>query len=169
MKRIFLFFSLCAAVLCGCVNVDYVGQKLAPREDGDFVMIYPSMQEVPAELKILGRGKVVAPHGYDLDKLDALLTEKALEVGADAVAIAAKKRVVVTLDNNMVSRADNPNGSWNFRSTTLDGSNIYTDSFGKQQSLRVAKTERYRVYYQVVFLTKQDIGKKEPAVAEVKK
>ena len=72
MKRIFLFFSLCAAVLCGCVNVDYVGQKLAPREDGDFVMIYPSMQEVPAELKILGRGKVVAPHGYDLDKLDDL-------------------------------------------------------------------------------------------------
>lgn len=168
MKKNFLLLLMLTAWLCGCVSVDYVGQRLAPRADGDFVMLYPSMQEVPADLKILGRGKIIAPQGYDMDKLDELMTEKALEVGADAVAIASQKRVIITSDNHMSSQANNPHGSWNFRSTTLEGDPVYTDSFGKQQSLQVVKTERYRIYYQIVFLTKQDIGKKEPVVAPAK-
>lgn len=157
MKFLFSMFLLLLLFCSGCVSVDYVGQRLPERDSDEYIMIYPSMEEVPVEYKILGRGKVMTPPSYDLDKLDALLTEKAQEVGAEAVAIASQKRVVVNVSENVKSEINRPNGSWNFNSTTPDGSYIYTDSFGRQQGLKVVKTERYRIYYQVVFLTKTDI------------
>lgn len=167
--KIFCFIALFAAVMfSGCVSVDYVGQKLPEKDDVEYITIYPSMSEVPTEYKILGRGKVMTPQYYDLDKLDAILTEKAREVGAEAVAISSKKRVAVRSDNTFKTQSSRPSGSWNFGSTTLEGDNIYTDSFGKQQSLKTVSTKRYRVYYQIVFLTKQDITKKTPAEPEKK-
>ena len=141
------------------MHVDYVGQRLPERDSSEYIMIYPSMQEVPTEYKILGRGKVMTPNYYDLDKLDAILTEKAQEVGADAVAIASQRRVSINVSNNIKTDFQNSRGGWNFNSTTLDGKNIYTDSFGREQNINNVKTERYRIYYQVVFLTKQNINK----------
>ena len=160
----FLSFLILSVILCGCVSFDYVGQRLPEKEDGEYITIYPSMQEVPPELNVLGRGKIIAPGGYDMDKLDALLTEKAMEVGAEAVAIASQKRVVIGVDNNIKSSLNRPGGDWVFDSRSTDGTQIYTDSFGKQQGLKNVKTERYRVYYQVVFLTKEDLSSKKAPV-----
>lgn len=158
MKHYFYIFLLLTLFLSGCVQVDYVGQRLKERDSDEYIMIYPSMQEVPAEYKVLGRGKVVTPNYYDLDKLDAILTEKAQEVGADAVAVASQRRVTINVSNDMQSDFQKSRGIWNSNSTTFDGKNIYTDSFGRQQNISNVKTERYRIYYQVVFLTKQNVS-----------
>ena len=160
MKILSVFVLLCAVLFCGCVNIDYVGQRLPERDSSEYIQIYPSMAEVPTEYKVLGRGKVMTPNYYELDKLDALITEKAQEVGADAAAIVSKKRVVVSINDSIQYSGNRPNGSWHTQSTSPDGRYIYTDSFGKQQGLKNVKTERYRIYYQLVFLTKTDITKK---------
>ncbi|MBR2509649.1 MAG: hypothetical protein IKB71_07865 [Lentisphaeria bacterium] len=163
MKILSVFVLAAVLFFCGCVNVDYVGQRLPERDSSEYIHIYPSMEEVPTEYKVLGRGKVMTPNSYDLDKLDAVLTEKAQEVGADAVAIASKKRVTVTVNDSIRTSGNRPNGSWHTQSTSPDGRYIYTDSFGKQQGLKNVRTERYRIYYQVVFLTKTDITAKPAA------
>ena len=161
MKILSVFVGAAAFFLCSCVKVDYVGQRLPELDSSEYIQIYPSMEEVPTEYKILGRGRVMTPNGYDLDKLDAVLTEKAQEVGAEAVAIASQKRVVVSVSDNIRTSGNRSHGSWHSQSTTPDGQYIYTDSFGKQQGLQNVKTERYRIYYQIVFLTKKDIVKKQ--------
>lgn len=163
MKIAMHLFFLCFIFLTGCVEFDYVGQKLAPRDESEYITIYPSMDEVPAEFRILGRGKIITPQSYDMDDLDALLTSKAQDVGADAVAISSQKRVVINVSDNIQTSSSRPAGSWHVDSTTISGDFIYTDSFGKQQQLQTVRTERYRNYYQVVFLTKKDLTKKQDA------
>jgi hypothetical protein len=160
MKKIYVLLFWAAVLFSGCVSVDYVGQKLPERDAGEYIHIYPSMQEVPPEYKILGRGKVMTPQAYDLDKLDEILTEKAIEVGADAVAVSSQRRVAVDVDNGFQSKPTRPSGSWNSTGMDFEGDLIYTDSFGSQVALRTTPTTRYRIYYQVVFLTKTDINKK---------
>ncbi len=159
--KIFCFIALFAALLfSGCVSVDYVGQKLPAKEDGEYIHVYPSMKEVPPEYKILGRGKVMTPQAYDLDKLEALLAEKALEVGADAVAISSQRRVAVNVSGNFQSAPTRPSGNWSSNGLDIRGDRIYTDSFGRQEALRNTPTMRFRIYYQVAFLTKTDLNKK---------
>ena len=160
MKKIYSLLFLAAVLFSGCVSVDYVGQKLPERDADEYIHIYASMKEVPPEYKILGRGKIMTPQAYDLDKLDTLLTEKAIEVGAEAVAISSQRRVAVDVNDNFQSTPTRPSGSWMTNGMDFEGDRIYTDSFGRQVALRTTPTTRYRIYYQVVFLTKTDIDKK---------
>lgn len=160
MKNFYVFLFFAAVLLSGCVSVDYVGQKLPPREEGEYIQIFPSMKEVPTEYKILGRGKVMTPQAYDLDKFEALLAEKAIEVGAEAVAISSQRRVAVNVSDRFQSAPTRPSGNWSFNGKNMRGDSIYTDSFGRQEALRTTPTMRYRNYYQIVFLTKTDIDKK---------
>ena len=160
MKKIYCLLIFAALFLSGCVSVEYVGQKLPERDAGEYIHIYPSMKEVPPEYKILGRGKVMTPQSYDLDKLDTILTEKAIEVGAEAVAVSSQSRVAVNVNDGFQSAPTRPSGSWSLNGMNLQGDRIYTDSFGRQEALRTTPTTRFRIYYQVVFLTKKDIDKK---------
>ena len=113
MKKVYSLLFLAAVLFSGCVSVDYVGQKLPERDADEYIHIYASMKEVSPEYKILGRGKIMTPQAYDLDKLDTLLTEKAIEVGAEAVAISSQRRVAVDVNDPLIKELKRLLGSEN--------------------------------------------------------
>ncbi len=153
-----LAFLLAASA--GCMNVEYVGQKLPPEEVGT-VAVFDSSDLVPADVYgVLGRAVLTAPEDYTMVDMREKLEEKAAEYGADAVEIVkvSKRKVGVSYtESDGVSAPPQPVQSQNL---TADGGLIYTDTFGKNTTLRTETVDRYEVVINALFLAKKERLKK---------
>lgn len=154
LKHLFLLALILNLV--GCINFDYVGQKLTATPLDQEIVIYPSVEDVPVNFKPIGRGRIIAPSEYTRDEIEEYLTEKAHSIGADAVAVNSFKRVLTSVTNQVEVSPEKPSGNWNILSTTTSGNQIYTDSFGQKEGLKTIETKRYRIEVKVVFLVQKE-------------
>ncbi|MDD5728616.1 MAG: hypothetical protein PHV59_08640 [Victivallales bacterium] len=167
MYRTRLVFAVVAglfltALLSGCMQFDYVGQKLTPLTPDQTVAFYNSKDSVPPNIyRVLGRAVVTAPDGTNTEDVKAELLEKAREYGADAIEVVMFKRVktgeTVIPHNEPYS---GPTGSWVVTSNRPDGTPIYTDTFVDTVPLQTRAVATYEIRAQVLFLADKEKIKK---------
>lgn len=147
---------MAAVCFSGCVDVEYVGQQLPPEEVGT-VAIFDSSDLVPSGVYgVLGRARVIAPEGCTMVDLREKLEEKAAGCGADAVEIVRvfKRKVGVSYrDGGGV--AETPQAIQD-QNVSTDGTPVYTDSFGKNTTLRTETVNRYETVINALFLAKKE-------------
>ncbi len=163
MNKLKILFILAASIiLSGCMQFDYVGQRLEPLPPEEIVAFYNSKEEVPPNIyKVLGRAVVTAPDGTNTQEVKDELMEKAREYGADAVEVVVLKRVKtgeVMIPQN--EQYEGPVGSWSSTSNRPDGAPIYTDSFVDTVPLETHVLEKYEIRAKVLFLANKNKLKK---------
>ena len=136
---------------CSCVNIEYVGQRF-PADPAAAIGFFNNQEEIPEGYRVIGRAEITAPDSYTAWDLRGELLDKAAEVGADAVAVVKFRKVLVGSVTAPEQMAARPTGDWTLEGTTADGSPVFTNSFGRQESLKVARSNRYQVAVQAVFL-----------------
>lgn len=152
----------CAAavliVTAGCVNIDYIGQKLAPLPDEQLVTFFSEKQNVPQqEFALIGRAEVSAPDGTEILLIKEKLQDQAREVGADAVKIVSMERVKVgTIQVSGSGSQPEANSTASAMSRTIGGDPIYTDSFGRTAVQPSRIEDKYEVILQVQFFAGRD-------------
>ncbi|MEA4862551.1 MAG: hypothetical protein AB7F40_06185 [Victivallaceae bacterium] len=167
-----LFYWLAVAALlfaAGCVDIDYVGQKLAPLPDDQLVTFFEEKVDYdPARYREIGRATVTAPDGTSMLDIKEDMQDKARAVGASAVKIISFSRVdtgVVYMTsaagNDTPQAADQAN-----QSRAVGGNPVYTDSFGQTGTLTTTAEPRYEVVLHVLFLA--DAAKFDVAMSERK-
>ena len=81
-------------MLCGCVNVDYTGQKFPATPQSQEVKYFSDRKQIPVdEYTIIGRFVVTAPRKSDTYTFQAKLLEEARNYGGDAVCFIDQKTV----------------------------------------------------------------------------
>ena len=157
-----LFILAVCVLLSGCMQFDYVGQKLKPLPPEDMVAFYNSKEEVPPNIyKVLGRAVITAPDGTNTQDVKEELIQKAREYGADAIEVVVFKRIKtgeVMVPQN--EQYDGPVGSWSSTSNRPDGEPIYTDSFVDTVPLKTHVIEKYEIRAKVLFLANKKKLKK---------
>lgn len=167
-----LWHGLVSAALffaAGCVNIDYVGQELAPLPDGRLVTFYDQGVDYDAaRYRQIGRATVTAPDGTGMLDIKEDLQDKARAVGADAVKIVSFARIntgVAYITNaqgdDMPQSADSAN-----QSREIGGAPVYTDSFGQTGDLVTSAKPQYKVVLEVQFLA--DAATVDAAMSERK-
>ncbi|MDD5697558.1 MAG: hypothetical protein PHH77_02980 [Victivallaceae bacterium] len=161
-KMIFMLSVAAMAIFPagGCMQFDYVGQKLAPLKPDQAVAFYNSKDSVPPDTyKVLGRAEITAPDGTNTEEVKAELIEKAREYGANAIEVVSFKRVKtgeVEIPQNEAYGSNDPVGTWAVTSNRPDGTPIYTDSFVKTIPLEVNVIEKYEIQAKVLFLADKE-------------
>lgn len=159
MNRIRLMLAagtglLLIGLLSGCMQFDYVGQKLSPLPPDQSVAFYDSKDMVPPNTySVLGRAVVSAPDGTNSEEVKAKLLKKAREYGADAIEVVTFKRVKT--GEVVIPQHDDyqgPTGSWVTTSNRPDGTPIYTDTFVDTEPLKVNAVAKYEIRAKVLFL-----------------
>jgi hypothetical protein len=145
---------LLTGLLSGCMQFDYVGQKLSPLSPEQSVAFYDSKDMVPPDTyNVLGRAVVTAPDGTSSEEVKAKLMEKAREYGADAIEVVTFKRIKT--GEVVIPQHDDyqgPTGSWVTTSNRPDGTPIYTDTFVDTEPLKINTVAKYEVRAKVLFL-----------------
>ena len=170
MSRLKILFVFCIGImLTGCMQFDYVGQKLAPLKPEQMVAFYNSKEEVPTGIyKVLGRAVITAPDGTNTEEVKEELLKKAREYGADAVEVVIFKRIKTGEVNIPVNEQyEGPVGSWATTSNRPDGTPIYTDTFVDTVPLKTHALEQYEIRAKVLFLA--DKKKLQKSIATYKK
>ncbi len=174
MRKMIGCFLLIGAMwlLGGCASVDYVGQTFPASNEGEYVEFYRSLSEVPTDLKPIGRGTAMLNAATIDDDIYELFAEKAAEVGATAFAIAESKQVLVGVTNEIESRPSRPNANWSADGTDGVGRQVYTNTFGNEEELKVVKKSYYKlkvtaVFYVGIEVFNQYIGEIEEVAEEV--
>ena len=170
MKLFRKFFAAAViALTAGCVNIDYVGQKLSPLPEDQLVTFFSEKQSYPEnEFALLGRAKVSAPDGTDILSIKEDLQDEARKIGADAVKIVSFNRVKVGTIQVSGSGSEPDAVAFGYTSRTVGGDQIYTDSFGRTSAQPSKVEDKYEVIMQVQFLanrTKFDAAMMERAAA----
>lgn len=168
MKLFRKFFAAAVITLtAGCVNIDYVGQKLSPLPEDQLVTFFSEKQSYPEnEFALLGRAKVSAPDGTDILSIKEDLQDEARKIGADAVKIVSFNRVKVGTIQVSGSGSEPDAVAFGYTSRTVGGDQIYTDSFGRTSAQPSKVEDKYEVIMQVQFLanrTKFDTAMMERA------
>lgn len=168
MKLFRKFFAAAViALTAGCVNIDYVGQKLSPLPEDQLVTFFSEKQSYPEnEFALLGRAKVSAPDGTDILSIKEDLQDEARKIGADAVKIVSFNRVKVGTIQVSGSGSEPDAVAFGYTSRTVGGDQIYTDSFGRTSAQPSKIEDKYEVIMQVQFLanrTKFDAAMMERA------
>ena len=84
-----------AALLSGCVKVDYTGQKFPETPVSQEVKYFTDRSQIPVdEYTIIGRFTVTAPRGSDTYTFQQKLLNKGRSYGGDAVCIVDEKMVL---------------------------------------------------------------------------
>jgi predicted ThiF/HesA family dinucleotide-utilizing enzyme len=163
MNKLNTLFILAVGVLfSGCMQFDYVGQKLKPLPPEDMVAFYNSKEEVPPNIyRVLGRAVVTAPDGTSTQEVKEELIQKARDYGADAIEVVTFKRVKtgeVMIPQN--EQYEGPVGSWSVTSNRPDGTPLYTDTFVDTVPLQTHVLEKYEIRAKVLFLANKNKIKK---------
>ncbi len=157
-----------AACFSGCVNVDYVGQSLAPLPEDAPVTVYTENQTYnAADYELLGRVTVTAPDGTDILAIKEELQELAREKGAEAVKLQSIKKVktgVVYLTDGTEDTPDAYNTG--VLSRSVGGDPIYTNSFGQTGELSTTSKPQYEVIIHAILLANKN--EFDQAMAELK-
>ncbi len=161
MLRLIWQGGVLAAVMlfCGCVDIDYVGQRLPVREGADIMntAVYDSPEFVPANTyTVLGRATLVAPEGVTMVDMREALLEKAISCGADALEIRRVRRREAGIMFRDVEMVSTPPAMQQASNVTMGGEPVYTDSFGKTTTLQTEKIERYETVVDALFLAKNE-------------
>jgi hypothetical protein len=82
--RELLALASLAALLCGCVNTDYVGESYPPTSQVD---VYYSMEDVNRPHVVMGKITASAMDGWDSNAMVEELKSQAMARGADALVI----------------------------------------------------------------------------------
>jgi len=160
LKKIINRFRLVGAVLlfsliCGCINVDYTGQRYPATENRSEIAFYNDSKEVPTgKYAVIGRAVATAPDSYNSEEIKNKLLAKAQACGADAIQVVDFKRTFV--NQQVIPSAgdydNSPVGSWGNRGTRADGSKITVDSSGQVVPLQAEVYNRYKLIARVLFL-----------------
>lgn len=143
-------------IFTGCVNIDYVGQKLTPLPEDQLVTFFSEKQNVPTEqFAMIGRAEVSAPDGTDSLSIKEKLQDKAREIGADAVKIVAFNRVKVGTIQVSGSGSEPDSAAMGYTSRTVGGDPVYTDSFGRTSAQPSRIEDKYEVLLQVQFFAER--------------
>ena len=146
-----LLFSL----ICGCINVDYTGQRYPATENRSEIAFYNNSKEVPADkYAVIGRAIATAPDSYKSKDIKQKLLDKAQACGADAIQVVDFKRIFVSQQVIPTASAhdNSPVGSWGNRGTRADGSKIAVSDSGKVVPLQSKIHDRYQLKARVLFL-----------------
>jgi hypothetical protein len=159
MRKLIGCFLLIGAMwlLGGRASVDYVGQTFPVANEGEYIEFYRSLREVPTDLKPIGRGTAMLNTATIDDDIYELFAEKAEEVGAVAFAIAESKQVLVGVTNEVESRPSRPNANWSVDGTDGVGRQVYTNTFGNEEELKVVKKSYYKLKVTAVFYVPIDV------------
>lgn len=164
-----LFIIAVGVMLSGCMQFDYVGQKLAPLKPEQPVAFYNSKEEVPSNTyRVLGRAVITAPDGTGTEEVKNKLINYAREYGADAIEVVLFKRiktgeVVIPVNEQYEGTV----GSWATTSNRPDGSPIYTDTFVDTVPLKTHTLIKYEIRAKVLFLA--DKKKLKKSIEKYKK
>jgi hypothetical protein len=85
------------------------------------------------------------------DDIYLVFAKKAAEVGATAVAVSECKKVLIGVTNEIVSRPTRPDADWTIDSTDSVGRDVYSNTFGREEELKVANKTHYKLKMTVVF------------------
>lgn|GEM_PF-2859205 len=160
MKNIItgLWLSGAAALLlplCGCMQVDYIGQRYEPLT-ADNVKLYNDQSDVPPkQYYTMGKATLTAPDGYSSDEIRTKLKKEAAEVGADAVEIVTAEREKMAEysasdtanDGAMSTQSKVSSTSWE-----PGGARNYTNSFGEAETGDNQSVTRYQIVVKAYFL-----------------
>ncbi len=143
-----------AALLAGCVSVDYTGQSFDPTPEDVPIDYFRSRREIPAgRYRIIGRGVISTTRRIDGYDIRELLTVAAREHGADAVALVSEKQVRIGVYEGSGDLISGPSSSSaNVYSMNPDGSPVQVDSFGAQTSLQGEVHYRTELEVRALFL-----------------
>ncbi|MDD4817000.1 MAG: hypothetical protein PHI85_03410 [Victivallaceae bacterium] len=143
-----------ACVVSGCIDIDYVGQRLDPLPSDMPVVFFNEGQDFDvAKYAEVGRATVTAPDGTNMVEIKEKLQDEARSVGADAVKIIAFKRVNEGVIYVTGGGNDSPDAYvTGNQSRSVGGDPIYTDSFGQTGNLSTSAEPRYVVRLDVIFL-----------------
>ena len=177
MKKFFSIIVWTVAVLtvlCGCVRVDYVGQKFPALAEGEYIEFYRTLNEVPIDLKPIGRGTALLPMSMIDDDIYLVFSKKAAEVGAVAFAISESQKVLIGVTNEIESRPTRPDGKWSVDGTDRVGRSVYSNTFGREEELQVVNKTHYKhkltaVFYVPIESYNEYLQKPEEAEAKVSK
>lgn len=160
MKKLIIYFRPVIAILlfsliCGCINIDYTGQRYPAIKSQSEIAFYNNSKEVPAnEYVVIGRAVATAPDSYKSKNIKQKLLDRAQECGADAIQVVDFKRIFIS-QQVVPSPSDydnGPSGSWANRGTRADGSKIAVDDSGKVVQLQENVHDRYELKARVLFL-----------------
>lgn len=152
MRKILSLLGFCTVIfLSACVRINYVGQTFPPLEEGEYVEFYRSLEEVPPELKPIGRGTAMLPIGIIDDDIYELFAEKAAKIGATAFAVSESQKVLIGVTDEIESRPTRPDANWSVDGTDGEGRSVYTNTFGREEELNVIRKSHYKLKFTVVF------------------
>ena len=156
--RILLNWLLFLVVLfaAGCINVDYVGQRLAPLPEGQLVVFFEERDTYDtARYQAIGRARVEAPDGTGILDIMEKLQDYARDCGASAIKIVSMGKVEVGQVRVAVA-ADETLRDSGATGTAVGGERIYTDSFGESSSMPTNYEPKYEVVGDVIFLVEKE-------------
>ena len=139
MKRNFKIFKhilplLAAGVLSGCMSVDYVGQTFPALPATSTIEVFSPENPMPSTgYRAIGRAEITAPPRTNGSDIRLRLIELAREKGAQAVRVAAMKKVQVGFFENDDNFNVMPNYDRDPRNA--GGRFIYSNSFDNPTTL----------------------------------
>ncbi len=100
-----LFAAIAAVLLnCGCISVEYTGEKLPPREDGAKIAVFSDSAKIGRPYSVLGTATVSGNYqDVSRDRMIRKLRDEAGECGADAILIVEQQVI-----QGEVSATSNP-------------------------------------------------------------
>ena len=150
-----VLFAVC--VVSGCIDIDYVGQRLEPLPSDVSVVFFNEGQDFDtAKYAEIGRAVVTAPDGTNMVEIKEKLQDEARSVGADAVKIVSFKRINEGVIYITGGGNDTPDAYvTGNQSRAVGGDPIYTDSFGQTGKLSTSADPTYVVRLDVIFLAEK--------------
>ena len=146
-----LLAGLLAAVLTGCIDVEYVGQDFPPLPEGTSILFFDAKNPVPAgQFQSIGRATLTVPSGYDNIEVREKIAATARAHGASAVRIVSEERRQVnryyeTSDEEISSSLSGARSGGDL-GRLPDGTPTEVNSFGEV----VAPNRTYRTQYERV-------------------
>lgn len=155
MKKGMLYLAavLCAAVLTGCIGVEYIGQNFPELPESMPVMIFDAKNPVPpGEFQVIGKLKLTIPPGMDMVIVQEAIEENARERGASAARIVAVERIPVNGAYAAAGTEDDGPRMTTGRVMLPDGSAARVNSFGEPVVQNRVYQERFEHVVKVQLL-----------------
>ena len=168
MKKFMLYMAavICAGVMTGCINVEYIGQDFPALPDNRSVLIFTADNEVPAgEFKVIGKMKMTVPPGVDMVIVREKIAEEARAHGASAARIVSAEQVLVNRYYGAARQeAESPmltsRSTVGPMATNPDGSPVAVNSFGEVVEPNRTYRERYEHVVKVqLLMSNQDYNR----------
>lgn len=144
-----------AAMLTGCISVDYVGQTYTRDNPAPIIWFNDAKSVPPNDYQPIGRATVKATADYDQEQVREAILDEAEKHGVDAVQIVSAQTVEVR------KREISDPGNSNFgtrtqpQSRTADYWEPY-DSFGKPSKRQVHASSVMEFHVKALFLVKKE-------------